>query len=83
VAISFITEDDRNPLRSLERFMKKSIIRRRAKGFVCTPLPNNPAPSKGGGRGPAKGQASKPGQAKRRRSKPYGLDRKNFKKFKK
>ena len=34
VAISFITEEDRNPLRTLERFMKKSIIRRRAKGFA-------------------------------------------------
>ena len=83
VAISFITEDDRTPLRSLERFMKKSIIRRRAKGFVCTPLPNNPGLSKGSGRGPAKGQGNKPGQPKRRRSKPFGLDRKNFKKFKK
>ncbi len=39
VAISFITEEDRNALRTLERFMKKSIIRRRSKGFVINPEP--------------------------------------------
>lgn len=33
-AISFITNEDNNALRNVERFMKKSIIRRRAKGFV-------------------------------------------------
>jgi len=35
VAISFITGDDVKTLRNLERFMKKSIVRRRAKGFTA------------------------------------------------
>ena len=35
VSISFITGEDVKTLRNLERFMKKSIVRRRAKGFTA------------------------------------------------
>ena len=37
VAISFITADDRDALRSLERFIKRSIQVRKPQGFECKP----------------------------------------------
>jgi len=47
VAISFITADDRDALRSLERFIKRSIQVRKPEGFECKP--DTPSPSQGGG----------------------------------
>ena len=45
-AISFVTPDDRAALRSLERFIGRGIVRKRAEGFdVSQPAP----PSSGGG----------------------------------
>src|SRR5207302_110683 len=35
-AISFITPDDHGPLRSLERFIGRGIVRKRAEGFDLT-----------------------------------------------
>jgi len=47
VAISFITADDRDALRSLERFIKRSIQVRKPQGFECKP--DTASPSQSGG----------------------------------
>jgi len=54
-AISFVTHEDHGPLKALERFIGRGIVRKRAEGFdYSTPAPP-PAPDGGarGGRGPS------------------------------
>ena len=66
-AISFVTAEDRDELRALERFIGRGIVRKRAEGFdynAADTMPNageserrfQPAP--GRGRPPARGQSS-------------------------
>jgi ATP-dependent RNA helicase RhlE len=56
-AISFITPEDQGPLRSLERFIGRGIVRKRAEGFDY----NAPAPARED-RAPRERQARIPGQ---------------------
>ena len=58
VAISFLTAADRDALRALERFIRRSIQIRKPIGFVCSP-DTDPPPSRGRNRpsrGPRKGK---------------------------
>ena len=58
-AISFVTSEDHAPLRSLERFIGRGIIRKRAEGFdLSAPAPKpveGAQPQRGGGRGNPRG----------------------------
>jgi ATP-dependent RNA helicase RhlE len=48
-AISFVTADDMGPLRSLERFIGRGIVRRRAEGFNYSASSNASPPAAGTG----------------------------------
>jgi len=63
VAISFLTGDDRNALKALERFIRRSIQIRKPEGFECKP-------DEGGSRGGSQNRPSrgfKPGKGKPRK----------------
>jgi len=59
-AISFVTPDDRGPLRTLERFMGRGICRKQAEGFDL----NVPAPPKTENAAPARGRGGRPASAR-------------------
>ena len=63
VAISFLTAADRDALRALERFIRRSIQIRKPIGFVCSP-DTDPPPSRGRNR-PSRG--SRKGKGKPRK----------------
>ena len=50
-AISFVTDEDRGPLRTLERFIGRGIVRKRAEGFnYAAPAPQRASDDDGGER---------------------------------
>ena len=68
-AISFVAPDDQSALRSLERFIGRGIVRKRAEGFdyktAPAPMSHAPRPPQGGGR-PGQ-RPPQPGAARRPR----------------
>jgi len=79
-AISFVTPEDRAPLRTLERFIGRGVCRKQAEGFdlkvPAPPKAENPASSRErGGRSPSRprgGDPGKGGRAKAATSGPKG-----------
>ena len=60
-AISFIGEDDHGSLRSLERFIGRGLVRKRAENFdyaAPAPAESTEGRSRAGGRGPGRGSAA-------------------------
>jgi ATP-dependent RNA helicase RhlE len=83
-AISFISPEDNNLLRSLERFIGRGLVRKRAEGFdYTTPAPprgpdedrpRGPRPPRAGGgrQGQGRGQQGRGGSSDRRSGPPSG-----------
>ena len=80
-AISFITPEDHGPLRSLERFIGRGIVRKRAEGFdynaAAQPREERgrreaPAPAQGGPRPSAPNEARRGGPRRRNGFRPAG-----------
>jgi ATP-dependent RNA helicase RhlE len=73
-AISFITDEDRAALRSLERFIGRGIVRKHPEGFVPKVLPPAPRPQQPQRpqrpSGPRPHRPGKPGGSSERRSGP-------------
>ncbi len=69
-AISFVTPEDQAPLRSLERFIGRGIVRKRAEGFdyaaAAPPRSEEPRPRFEGR--PDRGRSQSSGRAPRSRS---------------
>ena len=64
-AISFVTDEDRGPLRSLERFIGRGIVRKRAEGFnYAAPAPQRSSDdAQPGSRGGPRGEGGRGGRS--------------------